>query len=179
MVIAFGNVSSPQIRHPSLAGIHGKRMVAHLATGNVPWRKAARPSVPSPILSYFCSVKHLSATAVRLMSAVETAALDWSRSRKNRFDRQPRRRFPPALEELLFVPPVVVWLDLLLLLLDRARGLGSFREPHPSGGQVNHESPVFRTHHLARAREVAPCVSAVLFRVHQTSPSISFPAIHK
>jgi hypothetical protein len=54
----------------------------------------------------------------------------------------------------------------LLLLLDRPGGLRSFREPHPSGCQVNHNGPVLWTDHLTRADEIAPCVSAVLFRVH-------------
>jgi hypothetical protein len=45
--------SGPETRHQSLAGIHGKRMVGDLASDNVPWRKAARLYVPSPILNGF------------------------------------------------------------------------------------------------------------------------------
>ena len=51
--MAVVNVSGPQTRHQSLAGIHGKRMVGNLASDNVPWRKAAGLYVPSPILNCF------------------------------------------------------------------------------------------------------------------------------
>jgi hypothetical protein len=88
------------------------------------------------------------------------------------FDQQLRRGVA-LLSVIVFL---VVSLGLhLLLLLDRPGGLRSFRELHPSGGQVNHDGPVLRTHHLTRAGEVASCVPAVLFRIHPTGPSSDFP----
>jgi hypothetical protein len=66
MVIALGNVSGPQTRRQNLAGIHGKRMVGDLASDNVPWRKAARLYVPSPILAAKTDSDQFDAPAVSL-----------------------------------------------------------------------------------------------------------------
>jgi len=83
-------------------------------------------------------------------------------------------------EARLFPVPIAVLPGLhLLLLLDWPGGLGPFREPHPSGGQINHDGPVFWIHHLTRAGEVAARIPAVPFRVHPACPSLDFPATHK
>jgi hypothetical protein len=80
-------------------------------------------------------------------------------------------------------PPIAVFLVLpglhLLLLLDWPRGLRSFSEPHPPGGQINRDGPVLWTLHLTRADEITARIPAVLFRIHPTCPSQDFPATPK